>query len=109
MSSVLKNLGQLHIVTGAVAADGESMTSNDGSASIATNGPGDFTVTFGQPFLSAPVVSASVVDAAVAATEAVGVSVVALTSSMLPRIFLSNLLPLVCEITDGSNLNRAVG
>jgi hypothetical protein len=81
MSSVLKNLGQLHIVTGAVAADGESMTSNDGSASIATVSAGLFTVTFGQPFLSAPVVTCSVVDATWSTDAANGCNVVSVATN----------------------------
>jgi hypothetical protein len=67
MSSVLSDLGNLHIFTAVVAADGETMTSNDGSATIATNGVGDFTITFGQAFLSAPVVTATALDATYAA------------------------------------------
>jgi hypothetical protein len=62
-SGVLDNLGQLHIFTATVAADGATMTSNDPSAEIATIGPGTFTITFGQEWLSAPVVTATGVDA----------------------------------------------
>lgn len=66
-SSLLDQLGQLHIVRATVAADGESMTCNDESASIATNGTGDFTITFGEPFIAAPIVVATVNDATYAA------------------------------------------
>jgi len=82
-SSLLDNMGQLHIVTGIVDATGDAMTCNDGSATIATNGAGDFTVTFGQAFSSVPTCSASVVDATVDGAEAVGVSIVAAATGSL--------------------------
>jgi len=63
MSSNLDALGQGHIFTAVVAADGASMTSNDGSASIATVGDGTFTITWGQAFLTAPTVVATCIDA----------------------------------------------
>ena len=62
-SSVLQNLGRLHIFTAVVAADGASMTSNDGSATIATTSAGLFTITFGDAWLSAPAVVATCLDA----------------------------------------------
>lgn len=81
-SSLLDNLGQMHIVAGVTAADGESLTTcNDNSASIATTSTGLFTVTFGQPFLSAPVVTASVVEAALSTIEAHGVIVVSVATN----------------------------
>lgn len=61
-SSLLSNLGQLHVVTGKITASAgtdAALTSNDGSASLTRNATGNFTVTFGQPFLSAPIVTAS--------------------------------------------------
>jgi hypothetical protein len=67
MSSVLSDLGNLHIFTAVVAADGESMTSNDGSATIATDGVGAFTITFGSAFNSAPVCVCTALDATYAA------------------------------------------
>ena len=63
MSSVLSDLGNLHIFTAVVAADGASMTTNDGSASLATIGDGTFTITWGTAFLTAPTVNATCVDA----------------------------------------------
>jgi hypothetical protein len=71
MSSLLSQLGQGHIVTGTVtASDGTdaALTSNDGSASLARTATGDYTVTFGQAFLSAPTVVANTIDAAQATT-----------------------------------------
>ena len=63
MGSLLSELGLLRIFTATVAADGATMTSNDGSASIATGGDGLFTITFGQAFNAAPVVGATALDA----------------------------------------------
>ena len=79
MSSVLSDLGNLHAVVGTVTADGTdyTMTSNDGSASLADNGTGDVTVTFGQPFLSAPGVTATAINTFAATVGAAVVSVVA--------------------------------
>ena len=58
MSSVLADLGNLHIVTGTitVTTDVWTLTSNDGSASLNDLGAGNVSVTFGQAFLSAPAV-----------------------------------------------------
>lgn len=67
MSSLLSDLSTTHIFTAAVAADGESMTSNDGSASIATDGVGAFTITFGEAFRSVPTVALTALDATYAA------------------------------------------
>ena len=67
MSRLLDDLGNIHFFTATVAADGESMTSNDGSATIATTSAGLFTITFGQAFLSATVVSVTPLDATYAA------------------------------------------
>ncbi len=63
MSSVLDNLGNLHIFTARVDADGDGMTSNDGSASVATTSAGLFTITFGQAWLSVPTVHLTALDA----------------------------------------------
>lgn len=63
MSNVLENLGNLHLFTAVVAADGVTMTSNDASASIATGGDGLFTITFGHAFHTAPIVGATALDA----------------------------------------------
>ncbi len=64
MSNVLQDLGNLHIFAARVDADGDGMTSNDGSASVAANGAtaGDFTITFGQAWLNAPTVLATALD-----------------------------------------------
>jgi hypothetical protein len=85
MSSLLDNLGQLHIFTASVAANGESMTTNDGSATIATNGVGDFTITWGEAFLSAPVVVATALDPTYSATTdgAYNASITAVTTTTL--------------------------
>ncbi len=63
MSNVLQNLANLHIFTAKVAANGVTMTSNDGSATIATGGDGLFTITFGQAWLTAPTVGLTALDA----------------------------------------------
>lgn len=62
MSRVLDDLAMLHIFTARVDADGTAMTSNDGSATIATVSAGLFTITFGQAWLVAPTVLATAVD-----------------------------------------------
>ena len=62
MSRVLDDLGQLHIFAARVAADGVTMTSNDGSATIATTSDGLFVITFGQAWLSTPTVLLTALD-----------------------------------------------
>lgn len=65
MSSVLSDLGNLHIVTGIITGSGTDSTveSNDGSVSITGNAAGDYTITFGSAFLSTPVMSVNAVAA----------------------------------------------
>ena len=60
-SSVLDQLGQLHIVRGRVIYTTQvpALTSNDGSASIVDTGVGNSTITWGEAFLSAPVIHAT--------------------------------------------------
>lgn len=65
-SGVLDNLGRLHIVSGvinATAGTAAVLTSNDGSATLTRNAAGDYTVTFGDAFLSTPVVTTQCLDA----------------------------------------------
>ncbi len=68
-SRVLADLSTTHIFTGVVAANGESITSNDGSATIATIGPGTYTITFGEAFRSTPTVVLTALDATYAQPE----------------------------------------
>ena len=83
-SSVLQNLGQLHIFTATVAANGETMTSNDASASIATTSAGLFVITFGEAWLSAPTVILTALDASYAQPEGVlNASITTLTTTAL--------------------------
>jgi len=82
MSSVLKNLGQLHIVAGKVDGTGTAaLTSNDGSATMVDNGTGDYTVTFGEAFLAVPAVAVSHIDATLATTNANGVQIKAVSTA----------------------------
>ena len=85
MSSVLGDLGNLHIMTAVVAADGASMTSNDGSATIATIGPGTFTITFGQAWRSAPTVIATALEASYSkdTTGVLNASITSITTTAL--------------------------
>jgi len=65
-SSVLKSLGQLHIVTGRIlyTTGVPAVTSNDGTVTVADTGiNGNCTVTFGDAFLSAPQVMAQYLKA----------------------------------------------
>lgn len=82
-SSVLGNLGMLHVVTGTVNASqgtDATLSSNDASATLARDGTGQYTVTFGQAFMSAPVIVAQTVDATFATTAAHTASVLASAS-----------------------------
>jgi hypothetical protein len=64
-SSVLQNLGSLHIVTGRIiyTSGAPALTSNDASATVADTGSGNCTVTLGQAFRSAPAVVAQYLKA----------------------------------------------
>jgi len=46
-----------------------AITTSDGAATLTDNGTGDYTVTFGSNFLSAPTVVATVIDATYATTD----------------------------------------
>ena len=81
MSSVLKDLGQLHVVAAKVVGiSTASITSNDGSATLTDNGTGDYTVTFGDAFLSVPAVSATVIDATISTAAAQGIVITAVAT-----------------------------
>ena len=75
-SSLMDNLGQMHLVHGKITgsdATDAALTCNDGSATLTRNAAGDYTVTFGEVFLSAPTVTGSAVfslGTATAATDA---------------------------------------
>jgi len=71
----LGDTGQHQVVSGYVLASGPTLTCSDDSASVASGSTGVFTVTFGQPFLSAPIVTANIVDATDATTAAHSVAV----------------------------------
>lgn len=64
------NVGQLHIVYGRVtySSGTPTLTSNDGSASVADTGTGNAIVTFGQAFLSAPQIMCSALKGTHSAT-----------------------------------------
>ena len=85
MSRVLDDLGNLHIFTARVAADGATMTSNDGSATIATTSDGLFVITFGEAWLTAPTVLLTALDPTyVAATDGVlNASITTITTTAL--------------------------
>jgi len=84
MSRVLSDLAGLHIVTAKVDADGTAMTTNDGSATIATVGPGTFTITFGTAFRSTPTVILTAIDATYANPEgALNASITAVSTTAL--------------------------
>lgn len=72
MATMLTNQPQANIVYGVIDASNGTdavYTGNDGSVTLARGGTGDYTVTFGQAFLSAPVITGAVVDATFAATD----------------------------------------
>jgi len=92
MSSVLQSLGQLHVVHGSITG-GDTLASNDGSLTLTDTGTGDWTVNFGQAFLSAPTVVVTPVVATVAATlvyEATVASVTATDANIITRTYLQN-------------------
>ncbi len=85
MSRVLDDLGMLHIFTARVAADGATMTSNDGSATIATGGDGLFTITFAQAWLTAPTCLATAVESSYSkdTTGVLNASITSITTTAL--------------------------
>lgn len=64
-SSVIDSIAQGALVAGRIiyTTGVPALTSNDGSATVADTGTGNCTVTFGQPFLSAPQVVAQYLKA----------------------------------------------
>jgi len=85
MSRALQDLANLHIFTARVDADGAGMTSNDGSATVATTSAGLFAITFGQAWLTAPTVLLTALDPTyAAATDGVlNASIVSITTMVL--------------------------
>ena len=75
-SSLLDQMGQLHIVRGVISGTGTAtVSSNDVTCTLTDNGTGNYTLTFGDVFLSAPTFAATdgaaVVSIISAATNAV--------------------------------------
>jgi hypothetical protein len=76
-SKLLDLLSQGHMVYGTVTGGGTaSVDCNDGSVTLTDNGTGDYTLTFGDVFLSAPTVVANIVDATDSTDAAHSVAVV---------------------------------
>lgn len=81
-SSSLANLGQAHLIAGSISASGTAaLTTNDGSAALTDNGTGDFTVTFGQSFLSVPAVVATIIDPTDSTTQAHSVAILSVSTA----------------------------
>ena len=81
MSDAFGDSGNYQVSAGKVAASAGTLTTNDGSASIADNGTGDFTITFGHAFLSAPFVTANIVDPTDSTDAAHSVAIAAVTAT----------------------------
>jgi hypothetical protein len=65
-SSIQDQLGLGHVVAGTITASAGTdavLTCNDQSAVLTRTAAGDYTVTFGEPFVAAPVVVLQVLDA----------------------------------------------
>lgn len=78
-SSLQDSLGQGHLVAGKVTASAGTaavLTSNDGSATLTRVAAGEYTVTFGDAFLTAPVVTGTSLKAFGTATTSTDVVVV---------------------------------
>ena len=76
-SAIHDLLSQGHIVYGTLNAGLDTLTCNDGSATVTDDGTGLCTVTFGEAFLSTPVVVAQPVGTIAATVGVQSVSVVA--------------------------------
>jgi len=64
-SSLADSLGTGHVVSGFVTATAGTeavLTSNDASAVLTRAAAGNYTVTFGEPFLAAPIVTLGVIQ-----------------------------------------------
>jgi len=109
-SKLLSRLGQLHIVTGSVSADLDTLTCNDGSATITNNGAGDCTVTFGDVFLSTPIVVTAPVGTGAATLGAPYAAVAAsATNSVQFSIGLTGDTDTVPSVVDGAFGFVAIG
>ena len=83
---LLDNLGQGHLVAGKITATAgtlAALSSNDPTATLTRNAAGDYTVTFGQAFLAAPIVASGTVEATFATTEESGIQVVSVTTTAI--------------------------
>ena len=83
MSSLLSEMGQLHIVRGTITVNSGTWTlsDNDGSSTLTDLGLGNVRVDFGDAFLSAPTVVATALKATAEAAEAHYVYVEAVTTT----------------------------
>jgi len=96
-SSLLDQMGQMHIVTGLITATDATdaaLTSNDGSATLTRVAAGEYTVTFGDVFLSAPHAVGTAVQALGTATVSTD-SVVILIESVATNAVTFNCVDVV--------------
>lgn len=84
-SSLLDQQGNMHIVRGVITGSGTDTTvsSNDGSLTVAGAAAGDYTITFGDVFLSTPEVVANGVDTFAATDGAAVISIVSAATNAI--------------------------
>lgn len=108
-SSTLDSLNQGHLVAGkitATAGTAAALTCNDGSAKLTRGNTGDYTVNFGQAFLSAPVVVVTAVDATFATDTSVHVVAQVVSASAAQfNIFTTTGTTVTVALADAADLH----
>jgi len=102
-SSLQDSLGTGHLVSGSVTASAGTdavLTCNDQSAVLTRTAAGDYTVTFGEPFIATPYSVATPVRATFATTAGISAEVYSLATNAVKFNIISKGTATVCALSD---------
>jgi len=112
-SSLQDQLGTGHVVAGGVTATAGTdavLTCNDQSAVLTRTAAGNYTVTFGEPFIAAPIVTVGVIQPAFSATIGyAGQLVSSATNAVVINIYTTTGTTVACALADHDFTFIAVG
>jgi len=111
-SSLQDSLGAGHVVAGMVTATAGTdavLTSNDFSAVLTRTTAGNYTVTFGEPFLAAPIVTVSAIAAFATDTGYTAQIVSSATNAVVINVYTTTGTTVACALADHNFTFIAVG
>jgi hypothetical protein len=112
-SSISDQLGTGHIVAGSVTATAGTdavITCNDQSAVLTRAAAGNYTVTFGEPFIAAPVVTVGVIAPTFSTATGYAAQIVsAAAGSVVINVYTTTGTTVACALADADFTFIAVG